>query len=191
MNLKETGMIMSILSTAYPQFYAKQTPDEKQAALKLWLMMFAEDNPQIVTAAVQALIVSDEKGFPPHIGAVKAKIRLLTEPDGMSELEAWALVSRAVSRTQWQHPEKQFDKLPEIIQQSLGSAQTLVDWGKVDEDAFNTVVQSNFMRTYRAKSQKKQEYNALPKNVKMAISGCLQKQIEGSLCVNAEIAQQK
>lgn len=178
MTLKETGMIMSILSAAYPQFYAKQTPEEKQSALKLWAAMFADDDPKIVTAAVQTLIVSDEKGFPPHIGAVKAKIRLLTEPEEMSELDAWALVSQAVRRTQWQHPEKQFDKLPEIIRQTLGSAQTLVDWGKVDEDAFNTVVQSNFMRTYRAKSQKKQEYNALPENIKTLISGGMLKQLE-------------
>ena len=137
--------------------------------------MFADDDPKIVTAAVHALIVSDEKGFPPHIGAVKAKIRLLMEPEEMSELDAWALVSQAVRRTQWQHPEKQFDKLPEIIRQTLGSAQTLVDWGKVDEDAFNTVV-SQTMRTYRAKSQKTRIQRA--SRTSKPFSGGMLKQLE-------------
>jgi hypothetical protein len=171
MTPKETGQIMSILNVAYPQFYKNQTDEERQQALKLWSMMFANDDSSLVLAAVQTFIKTDTKGFPPSVGMISEKIRLLTEPEEMSELEAWRLVSLAVSRTQWQHPEKQFNKLPEIIQQTLGSPQTLVNWGKVDEDAFNTVIQSNFMRTYRAKSQKKQEYNALPESVKAVIAG--------------------
>lgn len=179
MTLKETGMIMSILSAAYPAFYSKQTPDERQAALKLWSMMFSEDDARIVTAAVQALIVSDEKGFPPHIGAVKARIRKITQPQKMTEMEAWALVSKAVSRTEWRHPEKQFNKLPEIIQKTLGAPSTLVEWGKVDEQTFATVIQSNFMRSYRAKAESEKEYAVLPENVKAAIAGYEQKQIGG------------
>jgi hypothetical protein len=171
MTKDETTAILAILKAAYPTFYQNMRVKDAESVVNVWHTMFAEDDPKIVTAAVQALIVTDVKGYPPHIGAVKEKIRLLTQPEEMSELEAWSLVTKAVTNTQWQHPERQFDKLPEIIRNALGSASTLVEWGKVDESAFNTVIQSNFLRTYRAKAARAKEYNALPANVKALISG--------------------
>ena len=139
MTLKGISTIMSILSAAYPQFYKNQTEEERGQALKLWAAMFAEDDVKIVVAAVKTLIVSDEKGYPPHIGAVKARIRQLIEPQEMTELEAWGLVAKAVSQTDWNNPEKQFNKLPELIRQTLGSPNTLMEWGLVNTDSFNTV----------------------------------------------------
>jgi hypothetical protein len=170
MTVSDTGKIMSILSAAYPQFYRSQSDDERQAALKLWAAMFADDNPAIVIAAVQALIATDEKGFPPHIGAVKAKIRLITQPKGMSEMEAWSLVSKAVSRTRWEHPEEQYNLLPENIQKTLGSPNTLIEWGMIDIDTFNTVTQSNFMRSFRTISERQKELSSLPENVKSLLA---------------------
>ena len=64
------------------------------------------------------------------------------------------------------HPEKQFNKLPELIRQTLGSPNTLKEWGLVNTDSFNTVIQSNFLRSYRARSQSAKEYKMLPNDVK-------------------------
>ena len=85
MTLKETSAVMDILTVAYPQFYKNQSAQEKLMAAKLWAELFAEDQVQTVLAAVKSLIAADEKGFPPHIGAVKEKIRLLTQPEGGAE----------------------------------------------------------------------------------------------------------
>jgi hypothetical protein len=139
--------------------------------------MFKDDDAQIVTAAVQALIAADEKGFPPVIGQVKAYMRMLMPSDELSEMEAWTLVSRAASRGVY-HAKDEFEKLPPLIQETLGSPQTLIDWGMIEERDFQTVTQSNFMRTYRAKAEKAREYRALPDNVKALIGGAV-KQLEG------------
>ena len=181
MNKTETMAIMAVLKTAYPQYYRTATPEDADAAVKLWTEMFQNEPGELVAAAVKALIASDEKGFPPHIGAVKAKIRQLFEPTRMSETEAWALVRDAVTHTDYYAPAKQFDRLPELIQRCLGSPRTLVEWGKIDEKDFSTVTQSNFMRTFRAKQQFEREYAAIPDEVKAFVSG-----MEGAMFLGTE-----
>ena len=99
MTRQETGKIMDILRTAYPQYYRGQSTEELRAAVSLWAEMFAGDDVAVVAAAVKALIATDEKGFPPHIGAVKTKLRQITEAPQMEPQEAWGLVWRAVQRS--------------------------------------------------------------------------------------------
>ena len=80
MTRQETGIIMDILTAAYPRFYSSTTGPDMRNAIKLWADMFAHDEVALVAAAVKSVIESDEKGFPPTIGQVKAKLRLLTAP---------------------------------------------------------------------------------------------------------------
>lgn len=170
MTREETGTVMDILTAAYPQFYRGQNDDERMNALNLWSGIFADDDVQIVCAALKALIVSDEKGYPPHIGAVKAKIRLITQGDQMTEAEAWMLIKRAISRGIHDSREE-FDKLPPVLQQLVGDPRQLYDWALMDVDHVETVVASNLMRSYRAKVQHENEIAALPSDVAKLVSG--------------------
>ena len=171
MTIDDTLVLLSILKAAYPNFYKGMKPKDADGIVNTWHMMFADEDPSVVTAADKALIESDEKGCPPHIGADKAKIRLIMQPPEMFEIAVWQIVSRAVSRTQMQHPEKQFDILPEDVKQTLGSARTLVEWGMIDEDVFNSVIQSNFLRSYRTIRERRREMERLPQDVRTLISG--------------------
>ena len=81
MTRQETGIIMDILTAAYPRFYSSTTGPDMRNAIKLWADMFAHDEVALVAAAVKSVIESDEKGFPPTIGQVKAKLRLLFRTD--------------------------------------------------------------------------------------------------------------
>ena len=170
MTLEETSAVMDLLNAAYPQYYSKQTDRQRVVAAELWAAMFADDALVVVLAAVKVHIAADEKGFPPHIGAIKARIRQITTAPEMTELEAWNYVKGAVMGVDWTAPEKKFELLPAEIQQVLGSPQTLVDWGKLPETEFHTVIQSNFMRSYRGKIARNREYNALPVDIKKFIS---------------------
>ena len=42
--------------------------------------MFSAEDAAVVAAAVKSLIETDEKGFPPNIGQVKAKVREVAPP---------------------------------------------------------------------------------------------------------------
>ena len=52
MTRRQTGIIMDILSTAYPQFYAGADAPDPAKTVALWAEMFAEDDVVMVAAAV-------------------------------------------------------------------------------------------------------------------------------------------
>lgn len=184
MTMQETGIIMDILVTAYPRFYAGKDAPDPRKVMSLWAEMFRDDPVELVAAAVKALIATDEKGFPPHIGAVKASMRKLVQPDEMTEMEAWRLVRRAIrgasmspssrlitaegidNRTSAQ---KNFEALPPILQRVVGTPEQLAAWEQVEDDKIETVIQSNFMRSYRARAQQEREFQALPQDVRAMI----------------------
>lgn len=164
MTEKETAQVLAIVKGAYPKFYAGMGRDELLSIVSVWHDFFAPYEPGVVVAAVKALIATDDGGFPPVIGQVMAKIRKLTEPEAMTEQEAWALVKKAIARSGYNSREE-FDKLPADIQSVLHDPGTLKAWA-IDEDFNEGVVSSNFMRSYRARAASIREWNALPEDVK-------------------------
>ncbi len=171
MNIKEMSLIMDVLSIAYPNYYRGLPQEDIKKAIALWTEMFKDDEAGIVTAAVKALIVTNESTYPPNIGQVKAYIRKIYGSEEMNELTAWAEVRRAVKRSIY-YAKEEYDNLSPLVQKTVGSYETLKEWATTDEDVLATVVASNFMRTYRAQAQAKKEYDALPEEIKGIIS-CL------------------
>ena len=167
MTRTETLAVMSVLKAAYPSYYRDMRRADAEAVVDLWATMFAEEPARLVTMAVQAYITSDTKGFPPHIGAIKEAIVKLRTPDSMTEQEAWALVSKA-TRNSGYHAREEFDALPEEVRRAVGSADMLRQWGALEESEFETVVASNFMRSYRAIEARKREEAKLPSALKAA-----------------------
>lgn len=164
MTRQETGIIMDILTTAYPAFYNGRNAPDMRMTVNLWAEMFAEDDVKIVAAAVKALIATDDKGFPPHIGAVKNRIRQISNPDEMTEQEAWALISKAL-RDGYYNAEAEFAKLPPLVQDVVHDPRQLREWSMMDESTVQSVVASNVQRSFRAKAQSRRDFDALPKDV--------------------------
>lgn len=157
--------IMAVLRGAYPQFYRGISRKEAEDTVNLWLDMFRQDDANLVGAAVKSLIDTDEKGFPPHIGAVKAKIRLLTSREEMTEAEAWGIVSKAIRNGTYGAAEE-FEKFPPILKRIVGSPNMLREWARMDSDTVHSVVASNFQRSYRAVSTREREIAKLPPDVR-------------------------
>lgn len=166
MTRQETGIIMDILTTAYPTFYNGRNAPDMRMTVNLWAEMFAEDDVKIVAAAVKALIATDDKGFPPHIGAVKGRIRQISNPDEMTEQEAWALISKAL-RDGYYNAEAEFAKLPPLMQDVVHDPRQLREWSMMDESTVQSVVASNVQRSFRAKAQSRRDFEALPKDVQV------------------------
>lgn len=166
MTRQETGIIMDILTTAYPAFYNGRNAPDMRMTVNLWAEMFAEDDVKNVAAAVKALIATDDKGFPPHIGAVKGWIRQISNPDEMTEQEAWALISKAL-RDGYYNAEAEFAKLPPLVQDVVHDPRQLREWSMMDESTVQSVVASNVQRSFRAKAQSRRDFEALPKDVQV------------------------
>ena len=168
MNQTETLKIMAVLRGAYPAFYWDMSRKEAESVVALWAEMFAEDDVAIVAAAVKALIATDDKGFPPHIGAVKAKVRQITQPSGMTPQEAWNLVAKAIRNSAYESREE-YGKLPKEIQRLVGSPNQLRDWATMDSETVHSVVASNFQRSFAARQKADNDFKALPRDVQAMI----------------------
>lgn len=165
MTIEETVKLMAILETAYPMFYAKKTQQERENAIRLWAEMFADEPGELVAMAVKALIKSRVSTYPPGIGEITEKIQQILEPDQMTELEAWGLVAKAVSNSVYNSGEE-FRKLPQVIQRLVGAPAQLKEWAVMDSETFNSVVASNFQRSYKVRAKNERDFLALPSSVK-------------------------
>lgn len=169
--------IMSVLRGAYPHFYRDISKQEAYDTINLWTDMFSNDDASIVAAAVKSLIDGDDKGFPPTIGQVKAKIRLLVRSDELTEAEAWNLVSKAVKNGLYGSVEE-FEKLPPAVKRIVGSPSQLRDWASMDSETLHSVVASNFQRSYKVVATREKEIAALPDDVKKLINFAMNKEPE-------------
>lgn len=151
--LNEIQFCLAAVQEAYPHFLDGRT---MQQSVALWDKFFQEPKDAIL-AAISAFISSDTKGFPPNIGQIKEKLSQMgtQEPD---EMQAWAIVRRALSRAS----RAEFAKLPLLIQQCIDSPETFIEWSYEDIGAVDTVIAAGFMRTYRARAEKQKEYGKLP-----------------------------
>ena len=170
MNLVETAKLMAILETAYPMFYAKKTQQEREDAIRLWAEMFADEPGEVVAVAVKALIKSRVSTFPPGIGEITEKIQQITQPEQMTEQEAWNLVLKAVCNSNYNSGEE-FRKLPPVVQRLVGSPSQLQQWAAMDSETVNSVVASNFQRSYKVRAKNERDYLALPSSVKRFMEG--------------------
>ena len=161
MTREETLAIMSVLKAAYPNYYRDMNRKDAEAVVDLWATMFTDEPAELVAMSVKAFIATDTKGFPPHIGAIKEAIGKLLQPDLLTEQEAWALVSKACRNAAY-NADSEFRKLPEDLKRIVGSPNQLRAWALMDEDTVQSVVASNFQRSYKAIAAKQKEQAALP-----------------------------
>lgn len=165
MNRIETLTIMKVLQAAYPNFYKGMTKDSADGIVDLWATMFLDDPVEVVAVAVKSYIASDTKGFPPHIGAIKEAIGKLKAPKETTEQEAWNMIKSA-TRNSLYGSKEEFDKLPPVVQKLVGSPSQLREWAMMDSETLNSVVASNFMRSYKVMQAREKERLALPSDVR-------------------------
>lgn len=171
MERSDVVKIMAVLRGAYPQFYRGIDRREAEDTIALWGEMFRGDPYELVSAAVKSLIEGDDSGFPPTIGKVKAKIRLLRGGTGnATEQEAWSHVEQAIRNSAYNSAEE-YAKLPPELQKLVGSANQLRTWAMMPADELNTVVASNFQRSYRVVKAREDELGKLPQDVRAMLGG--------------------
>lgn len=158
MTREETIKILMVMQAAYPNY----KPQDKTVAVNVWTEMLNDLPYSQVIAALKAYIQTDKTGFVPSIGEIRDKVQMLfCENEELNENESWTLVLKAIQNSTY-HAEEEFEKLPPVIQRSVGSPKQLREWAMMENVDGKTlsVLQSNFQRVFqveqnRAKSIKK------------------------------------
>lgn len=166
MNKREAIRLMAVLRMAYPRYYQNTTDADAETVVNLWANMFADRPYDLVEAAVRSCIATSK--WPPTIAEVNDEILRLSQPEEMTELEAWNLVAQALKNSGYES-RAEFEKLPSDIQRILGSPSTLREWSVMPLNEVQTVIASNFQRSYRARIEKERKYKAIPENIRNRI----------------------
>lgn len=163
MTLPEAAKLIAVITEVYPKFMDGR---QIQTTATLWQKIFANDPYTEVEAAFFAFVSADEKGFPPAPGAIRALLNKLKQPEGeTTETEAWAKVQKALRNSIYNY-DKEFAALPVDIQDCVGNAAMLREWAVMDTETVNSVVASNFMRSYKVRSGHVREMQKLPPAVR-------------------------
>lgn len=166
MTREETVKIIRIMVDSYPNY----KPNNISETVDVWQMMLSEYTYEQISVALKAYILSDTSGFAPSIGQLVSKIQSITQPQELSEMEAWALVSKAIRNSGYNSVEE-FAKLPPLVQKAVGLPDQLRTWA-LDENYNEQVVSSNFMRCYRNEVENEKKILSMPKDVQALLQNC-------------------
>lgn len=166
MTREETKKIIRIISVTYPNWH----PDNLTDVVDVWTMYLEEFTYQEVSVALKAFTLSNTSGFAPSIGQLVGMMQKVSiDNQELGEMEAWALVSKAIRNGTYGYREE-FDKLPESVQIALGSPEQIYRYA-TDEGYNESVIQSHFRSSYRAVVDRQREIARLPKSMKVALVG--------------------
>ena len=145
MTRDEVKNIVMMIYYTYPNF----KPDDLGMLITAWAAILEK---QDAKAIEQALVnyASTSHEFAPTPGQLIDMVREMSRPkvEYISEIEAWHKVYKAICNGTY-GAEAEFAKLPPEIQKAVGDPGQIRAWATTDIDSIQTVVQSNFLRSYR------------------------------------------
>ena len=166
MTRDEVKQILMRIQVTYPNWHPS---GDISLVVDVWHEYLSRYTYSEILAAVKSYVMSDASGFAPSVGQILAKLKVLTEPEGMSELEAWAMVSKAL-RNGLYNSEAEFEKLPVLVKKAVGSPENLRNWAMTEEKTVETVVMSQFLSAYKAVQKREKEIATIPLELRIAVS---------------------
>lgn len=163
MTREETKKIIRIMCDCYPNY----KPMDLSETVDVWTMMLSEHTYHQISMALKTYVLTDTSGFAPTIGQLVEKAHDISRPNKMSEMEAWAIVSKAI-RNGTYHSVDEFAKLPPEIKRAVGTPEQLFVWA-TDAEYNEQVASSNFMRSYRQVVAQKRDFEKLPSDIRKMV----------------------
>lgn len=165
MTLQEFSALVKGMKAVYTD--PKFIPDDY--AMTVWYALLKDMTYAQATMAVQRYMSAESRT--PTVADIRRMAAENSTPvdDSISELEAWSIVYKAICNLQWDAPEKEFDKLPDLCKKAIGTAANLREMAQMDTNTVESVEQSHFIRAYRTAKQQRQNYSVLSIGLKQQI----------------------
>ena len=169
MTREETQELLLAINSLYPNF----KPEDKTITVNSWHWALEEYPAVAVKAALQIYVKTSTTGFAPSVSQLIAAMYKPSENEQLSEGEAWNLVKRAIQDGNY-HAEERYAELPEPIQKAIGSANMIQQWSQTDSDEVNTVIMSNFQRSYKIICERERFDNKIPGQLGELVKGLVE-----------------
>lgn len=187
MTREETGKILGYIKGAFPKYYYNIDAQTFKQQIITWTDVLEDYPIDRVFMGVKSYISAEKDGFPPSPGQIIEYMHRAENPGNRSGIEAWALVKKAVNSPRDQY-QAAFSVLPVPVQKVLGSPETLASWGNVPTEEFETVIQSNFLRSYESEVRREHTEQKIPEYLRVSLSAPEPKRIEAPRSIEYEDA---
>lgn len=159
----EVKKLLTIIVASYPNYKA----DNIKITINVWHEMLKDYPYEDVVLGLKTFIATDTSGFAPSIGQLIGMINRTSRIENMNENEAWSLVRKAISNGAY-NSEYEFERLPAIVKESVGSPNQLHIWA-TDPNYNEGVTSSHFINTYRTLCKRSEEESRMPKEARLKL----------------------
>lgn len=176
MSMEECVELLMVIDACYPNFNVR--PEDVDATSKAWFKFMKDYDYNTMETALKIFVNTSGSAFAPSVSeliAAAAKPRALMATDVAT---AWTQVRKAIRRGIYNSAEE-FEKLPELAKQVVGSHEQLITWAQMQSSEIDTVVWSNFKRSYETLQKRQDEIAAMPAEIRNLIQSKQQMMIEG------------
>lgn len=167
MTKQEAGKLIYVIKATYPASFMKFTDADYANMIMAWAGLLEDYTYEQASAGLKIYMSGDTKGFPPSPGQVIDCITKLTHKEPDSDIAAWELVYNTMSRMSWDNVQDTFDKLPEAIQRTLGSAGRLREMAMEESAAAQLSDRTRFMDAYKVTCQRMRDDAKIPKRIRL------------------------
>ena len=162
MNTDEMKKLQMAISVFFPNYH----PENKSQVIELWTDELSDYSYHDISNALHTYVAIDHTGFAPTIGQLLHCLSIADEDLG--ELEAWSMVRKAIQNGIY-NSVAEYAKLPPVIQKAIGTADNIREMAMMDNDAMESVEQSQFVKNYRVQLQRDKQIRNLPPKLQDAI----------------------
>ena len=165
MTIEDIGMMLNIFEANYGKAFYDGV--DRESVVKLWSMMFQDDDPKLVVRGVMDCV--NTMPFKPTIADIRKRMAQAKMGGQLTATEAFHLIHKAVNSIyDKESATKAFNELPPMVRKVAGSPAILTSWSRVSDESFCTVVMSAIRESYRELAQREADYHALPKRMQVA-----------------------
>lgn len=164
MTLQDTKQLMAMIMAMYPAFQ----PKDPQETLKAWAWALEPYDFREIQKGFQAYIRSDTTGFAPAVGQLIGKAQEALSGE-LSDGEAWGMVVIALRNSTY-GAEREFAKLPKVVQRAVGTPQVLTQWGQLEEHMLSGA-EASFKRAYKTETGRSRAQASIGGTVQITGSG--------------------
>lgn len=134
MEKEQVRKLLTILRTNYPQTFKGWDNEQQQLYMGIWYNGLKNDDYGLALKAIESFIYGDPREFAPNIGQVKDKMFELQPVKQIDAGLAWDKVIKA-ARCDRQRAKEEFDKLPTVIKQAVGTENFLIEVAWADNES--------------------------------------------------------
>ncbi|MCQ2382912.1 MAG: replicative helicase loader/inhibitor [Clostridia bacterium] len=177
MTRDEMKQILARVDVLFPNWH----PADLSLTIDVWMEELGNLRYDEVLIAVKTYTRTDTTGFAPTISKLLEIINDIKADiygGDLSEMQAWALVSKAL-RDSTYHAKERFNELPVTVQKAVGSSEVLSAWGTA-ENYNENVAQSNFIKAYRNVLEREKKISVYPAEIQNRINAAQTKLIGGN-----------